>query len=259
LIKINLTPIEELENPYWWVPDAIILAALVLVTFGGIYIVLDMTRSEISKMRLNHSILLSEIDAIQPDLERYENLSTKVNSLESKKTSLLRITESKMIRYLPLILLENLQLLKPEGLWFRQIGFVEPEGSDDNLGENNANASPTGTNLAEIQGRDFPVQIELVGNSFENIIIAEFMTAIKSTQNQSFERSDVRTQLFFSNVQLSFAEITTLPAEGSNPNTLEFRLILNFQERSQQASDQDARLTRFIRDFQNHGHAQMRY
>ncbi|MFW7380388.1 MAG: hypothetical protein ACOH5I_16370 [Oligoflexus sp.] len=258
MIKINLTPVEELEIPYWWVPDAIILAALVLVTFGGVYIYMDMTRNEIAKLRLSQSMALNEVEVLRPDMERYDSLSEKVNNLESKKNSLLRITESKMIRYLPLILLENLQTLKPEGLWFRQVGFVEPENNVDGAA-NPADVRPTGTNLAEVQGQEFPVQIELIGNAFENTIIAEFMTVLKATQSQAFERSDVRTQLFFSNVQLSFAEITAAPAEGEGKSTLEFRLVLNFRERSQSTGDQDARLTRFIRDFQKNGQATMRY
>lgn len=258
MIKINLTPVEELENPLWWIPDAIILAVLVMITFSGTYLYMDLTRNEISKIKGRQNLALSEIEALRPDLERYDDLNDKVNTLESRKNSLMRITDSKLIRYLPLILLENLQTLKPEGLWFRSVGFIEAENPDNNLGNADGTNNPTGTNLAEVQGKEFPVQIELVGNAFDNIIIAEFMTSLKSTQNQAFERADVRTQLFFSKVQLSFAEITSLPTEESGSSTLEFRLVLNFQERSQQAGDMDARLSRFIREFQANGQAIMR-
>lgn len=254
MIKINLTPIEELENPYWWIPDVVTLAVVLLLSFGGVYIYLDFTRDEIAQLETSQAMMEQEIQNIQPDVQRYNNLNEKITKLESKKRSLQRITESKLIRYLPVILLENLQALRPEGLWFRKLSFNDQQPADQQNNEDN----PTGINLAEVQGQEFPVEIELIGRAFDNIIIAEFMTALKSTQTQAYEQSDVRTQLFFSNVELLFSEISTTANEQQADDEIEFRLILKFRERRQQSPDLDAKLSRFIKDFRRNGEARMR-
>ncbi len=248
MIRINLTPIEELENPLWWLPDALIVGLVVLLSYGGAYFYLDITRQQIEEYNGSAEQIVSEINVLQPDVARYNDLTEKIAKLQSKNRSLKRITESKLVRYLPVILLESLQTLKPDGLWFKRLAFVEPAAAQ----ENNEPAGPgaaTGTNLAEVQGGDYPVTIELVGNAYDNIIIAEFMTALKATHMQNFDLSDVRTQLYFSDVKLAFAE-GSAQAEQDERRILEFQLVLKFRERGEATRNVGARMSRLIKSIQ---------
>ena len=246
MIKINLTPIEELENPLWWLPDALIVVVAILISYGGVYFYLDLTQRQIDEYKGSAAQIASEINVIQPEVSRYNDLTEKIAKLESKNRSLKRITESKLVRYLPLILLESLQTLKPDGLWFKRVAFVEPQAENPN---NPADQNPTtGTNLAEVQGGDYPVSIELVGNAFDNIIIAEFMTSLKATYMQSYEQSDVRTQLYFSDVKLSFAESSA--ATQDERRILEFQLVLKFRERNETTRNVGERMSELIESIQ---------
>ncbi|RZA10298.1 MAG: hypothetical protein EOP10_35045, partial [Proteobacteria bacterium] len=51
--------------------------------------------------------------------------------------------------------------------------------------------------------------IVITGSAVDNVAIAEFMVALKATQNQSFDKGDLRTQLFFSDVGIEFSAIST--------------------------------------------------
>lgn len=259
MISINLAPVEELEDPLWWVPDALVVSLVLLMTYGFVYLYLDQTRERIVELQQSSAQIQSEINAIQPEVNRYNDLSAKINNLESKKRSLQRITESKLVRYLPVVLLEHLQTLKPDGLWFKSIAFVEPalrtnsQGAtgDETESQDSQNTQPA-ANLFDNRGGEYPVTIEVTGNAFDNIIIAEFMTSLSSTQMQTFDKSDIRSQLFFSDVGLSFSEVRRQPGEiGNVTPILEFQLSLKFKERTSENQGFNEKVADYIRELKN--------
>ena len=220
MIKINLTPVEELENPYWWIPDAAVLLLTLMISLGGVYIYVSTVEAEIAAQEADKNRMVAETQALTSDVERYNSLNQKIEQLESKKFSLKRITESKLVRFLPIILLENIQNLKPAGVWLTALAFIDkkvdpvqavapPPAADPNQPAPAGGAAPPPAPkpaLVDGLGTEYPFIIEISGSATSNVQIAEFMMALKTTQNQAYEKSDLRTQLFFSDVAINFSQ-----------------------------------------------------
>ena len=83
-------------------------------------------------------------------------------------------------------MLEHLQTLKPDGLWYEKIK-VDSGGK----------------------------KIEAEGKSFDPILVAEFMSGLDQTKIQKVDPVDVRTQVYFDNVEV--VSVTQQPkAQGGN-------------------------------------------
>lgn len=271
MIKINLTPYEELENPQWWLPDACALFLVIAISFGAVYFYIQSVESEIAVREADKQRMVEETNALQSDVGRFNDLNSKIATLDNRKTSLKRITESKLIRYLPVILLENIQNLKPDKVWLTSLSFVDKKkaangtnpppaaanpGGTVNATDPNATASDAGTTgLLTKKGVEFPVSIEVNGAAVDNVAIAEFMMALKATQNQRFETSDLRTQLFFNDVNISFSQIS-VDSQNKESEVVNFKLILNFKEKSDEP-DQNGNFSQFIDEFRRTGQASM--
>ncbi|NRA64650.1 MAG: hypothetical protein HRU19_09215 [Pseudobacteriovorax sp.] len=124
MLDINLTPVEELENPYWFIGDLLVLLIAVVASIMGIQFYLGIQEEEILEIQSRTELVNGNLRQIQGEARQYDDLNQKVTRLESKKNSLFKITESKLIRYQPVILIETLQNIKPKGLWFSRIAFV---------------------------------------------------------------------------------------------------------------------------------------
>ncbi|EFX60342.1 hypothetical protein DAPPUDRAFT_124509, partial [Daphnia pulex] len=260
---------EELQNPYWWLPDLASLLIIVGVSFGSIYFYFASIENEINAREIEKQRLVQETALLEGDVEKFNSLNVKISALDSKKSSLQRITESKLVRYLPIILLENIQNLKPEGVWFSSVGFVEKSASQPAIPPPPSNvpdpSAVPGQRLEAKSGQNNPLTIEISGSARDNVLIAEFMMALKATQNQSFEKSDLRTQIFFSEIGISFSQVSTVSSSpaavgagdgASPPSTVSFKLQLNFREREPGKSE-GANFSQFIEDFKRDGQAVM--
>lgn len=271
MIKINLTPYEELENPQWWLPDACALFLVIAISFGAVYFYIQSVESEIAVREADKQRMVEETNALQSDVGRFNDLNSKIATLDNRKTSLKRITESKLIRYLPVILLENIQNLKPDKVWLTALSFVDKKKNANGTTPPPPAANPNGTvnatdpNAADAggssglltkKGVEFPVSIEVSGSAVDNVAIAEFMMALKSTENQRFETSDLRTQLFFNDVNISFSQISVDSAKKEESDVVNFKLILNFKEKSDEP-DQNGKFSQFIDEFRRTGQASM--
>jgi Tfp pilus assembly protein PilN len=131
MIKINLTPFEELDNPRWWVPDVAILALVIAITFGGVYFYIDSVEQQIAAKEAEKQNMITETANLQGEVSKFNDLNSKIATLDNRKNALKRITESKLVRYLPVILMENIQNLKPEKVWLTGLAFVEKK-KDEN-------------------------------------------------------------------------------------------------------------------------------
>lgn len=299
MLEINLTPLEELESPHWYVPDLLGLVATLLLGYGGLQYYLGIQEQEIFDVQTEIAALETDLRQIQGEASQFDDLDQKVTRLESKKNSLSRITQSKLVRYQPIVLIESLQNLRPEGLWFNSIAFGDPDlspdaradrlrraateavgrlpeegpsSSSDTAGDNNDNVlndTPSQANdnpnnglpgeLAQVTGSQAgKTRIRIRGSAFSKILIGEFMTAIKATQNQEFNPLDVRSQLFFSQVTINSAELATTSRESNSAREVsDFELILEFKEKTT-SSNIDRRLSKFIDDFKKYGRAVLR-
>ena len=173
MIKINLTPIDELDNPLWFVPD---VAAFLLAATGCWFFLTNAVEEklmEVEELQTETAQIQASYDNIAQDLEKFKNLENEVATLQGKISALKQITVSKLSKYESVVLLEHLQTLKPDGLWYEKIEI------------NSAGK-----------------RIEAVGRSFDPILVAEFMGSLNDTKTQKVDPTDMRTQLFFSNVKI---------------------------------------------------------
>ncbi|RZA23828.1 MAG: hypothetical protein EOP10_11655 [Proteobacteria bacterium] len=275
MIKINLTPFEELDNPRWWVPDVVIIAIVVFLTFGGAYFYISTVEAELVAKEMEKANMTAETAALQTEVAKFNDLNQKIATLDTRKTALKRITESKLMRYLPVILMENIQNLKPEKVWLTGLAFVDKKKDENSSApppvpvqiEGSAPAptdgsapppgqSGPGTDLTATRGDvEFPVSIEISGMAVDNISIAEFMLSLKATQNQAFEKSDLRTQLFFSDVSIAFSAISTEKSEDKDVDYLSFKLILSFKEKLE--VQPEGKFSQFIDEFRKTGQARV--
>ena len=126
-----------------------------------------------------------------------------------KLRALNAITDSRLAKYRPLIAIEHLQNLKPEAVWLMSLTV------DD-------------------------AKIELEAMATDNVLVAEFITALKSTQFQDIDPADLRTQVYFSEVTLSGS--TVVAAKGgaagqgetksAEDSVVRFKLTLSVGERT---------------------------
>jgi Tfp pilus assembly protein PilN len=264
MIRINLTPFEELDNPRWWIPDVAVLALVVALTFGGVYFYIDSVEQQIAAKIAEKDNMAVETANLQGEVSKFNDLNSKIATLDNRKNALKRITESKLIRYLPVILLENIQNLKPDKVWLTGLAFVDkkkeeaaaapapaPVQTDGSTPQPAAVAQAPAPVKKDIE---FPVTIEITGTAVDNIAISEFMLSLKATQNQSFEKSDLRTQLFFSDVGIVFSAISTdKGATDDGPESVNIKLLLNFKEKL--GSVQEGKFSQFIDQFNKTGRA----
>jgi Tfp pilus assembly protein PilN len=172
VIRINLCPTEELENHYWWVVDVAVLVLVGALAFSGVEFYLGTLKDESDNLKTQAASLESSYQTLAPDLTRFANLEQLQTDLQGKVNALKAVTVSRINKYKPVIVIETFQNLHPEGLWFTNLKFNEE------------------------------YEFELYGQAFDNLLVAEFMTSMKATASQETDASDLRTQIFFSDVSL---------------------------------------------------------
>ncbi|MEZ4742704.1 MAG: hypothetical protein R3B45_09685 [Bdellovibrionota bacterium] len=173
MIKINLAPIDEIESPYWYIPEvAMFVLCLALSWFAAQYY-LDGIKDNIANFEREIAEKNEAFRTISKATARYAALDKDIEKLNEKLNALQKITISKIARFLPIILLEHVQNLKPEGIWFNYIS----DDSEKNI-------------------------LTIVAKSFDSLLVAEFMSALDSTKLQEVDPSDLRTQVYFDQTKL---------------------------------------------------------
>jgi small-conductance mechanosensitive channel len=206
LIKINLTPLDELDNPFWYVPDFVAMSLAGVACWFYMSSSVEEKLMQVEELQSETAQIQSSYDNIAQDLEKFKNLENEVNNLQGKIAALKQITVSKLSKYESVVLLEHLQTLKPDGLWYEKI---------------------------EVKSANR--KVEAIGRSFDPILVAEFMGSLYETKTQKVEPTDLRTQLFFSDVKI--VTINQPPASNVNANDINFnkyptyKLEISYQTR----------------------------
>lgn len=231
LIKINLAPIEELENRYWWVPDAIVLAVTTALALSFVDYSISDIENEIAAAETSAQNYRNQYQDVRAQIQSYETAKKREVELTTVYQSLTKITESQLTKFIPVILLEHIQNLKPEGVWLREVRFRQKGLTEDQ----NANAQGQQAQNNQFQNQDPPRnEIVLQGRALDNVILAEFVTQLKSTQLQEADPTDLRTQAFFNMIGIGVASrITEQPLSQNEPglSVMEFELVVSFDER----------------------------
>ncbi len=173
MIKINLAPLEEVENKTWFLPDVIIVTSAMVICLMVSYLFFAAQDAKINALEVEKLDFIASYNKLKPDLARYDELKKKLNILTGKIDALKKITVSKIARYKPIIIFELTQTLKPKGLWFSQMSLDSKN---------------------EI--------LRMSGSAFDNFSIAEFISSLESTKFQTIDATDMRTQVYFSKTYL---------------------------------------------------------
>ena len=225
MIRINLVPKEELESQFWFLPEVLLMLIVGFVVFAVVSMEMADIQDNIATVNATRNDFNEKAKLIAPKLERFKSLGKDKESLMVKLRALQMITDSKLSKYRPLIAIEHLQNLKPESVWLGSLSLVE---------EN---------------------KIEFDAFATDNILVAEFISALKSTQFQDIDPSDLRTQVYFSEVVLSgTSAVDAAPGQDLTSTdksevsgTVRFKLTLTISERMPAApapTDKQARTSR---------------
>ena len=190
MITIQLAPPEELEDRNWYLPDVTILAIVVALSWWLVTGHLDGMEQDISDLQEERVKLQDATKRLSHDLKQYDEMNLKIKDLENKILSLRNITVSRIARFRPIIILEHLQNLKPEGIWFHSL----VDDSDKEV-------------------------ISLKAGSFDNLLVAEFMSSLESTRFQEADSSNIRTQLYFSQLDLERLSLNDADASSDSNNS----------------------------------------
>ena len=225
MITVNLCPIDELENQYWYVPDLVVLVLVGIMAFAGVNYYHDGMREEMDKLTAEQQSKTESVTKLMPDLERFKNLGSEISELDSKVKALQAITVSHVAKYKSLIVLEHLHNLKPDGVWLNSLRI----GSEGKKAE-----APVGAQALNPEKTAEDETFEINGQAYDNILTAEYITAIRSTGSQDADAADPRTLIYFSDLDLKQAEIGKLLGLGDFAEMSKFpSFILNgrFAER----------------------------
>ncbi len=203
MIKINLCPLDELENRYWMVPDVAVALVVCFAAYFGVDYYMNVIEAEIATVQQESQELKDKYDQLQPDLERFKTLDADINQLKIKIAALKNITVSRISKYRPIIALEHLHNLSPEGVWFKRLAITQEQ------------------------------TFEIEGEAFDNLLLSELIANLRATESQIDDKSDLRTQVFFGKLKLS-ESTTTKGASAEFPDIQDspvFKISGIFQER----------------------------
>lgn len=231
-VKINLAPLEELENPNWWIPDVATLLVVFCLAYFGLEYHFSILRDEIATNDTKTAQIQTQRKTLKKKLKDAAAKQQKIAELEAMYGAISRITESKMRRYLPIIIVEHIQNLMPEGVWLSQLTLGDGEGGPKQSQQNRNAGRPrtAGQNSASDTAlTKFKDEITVEGFALDNILLAEFMTQIKATAAGEFDETDIRTQIFFREANLTISRGETKPvARDANGKEL-MRQVVGFE------------------------------
>ena len=264
LVRINLAPSEELENPYWYIPD---LATFILVGLISYFIVdasLQKIREEIEVAQIQGEELRQQNNMLKSKIKRYDELNVIKADLTKKRDAVEKITSSKLDRYLPVIILESIQNLKPEGIWLNSIAFMN---TDETVEENSSQQSDKDSKNKDAEASNQEPKdenynlVKIEGQGFDNMLIAEFILNLKSTFNQDPEASDLRSLVYFDdmiihNTTKSSRDLSIEQKLESDPTKIllskysidinTFSISFKFKERESNRKEIDLRISNIL-------------
>lgn len=197
MIHVNLAPELEIEEPNWWVGDAIVFglslgaAFLICLAIGAL---LDSKNNRI-EAKINK--YRSDARSLAPKIAKYKDLNKQSAKLELMITELSKLYENEHKLLRPIVWLENLQRMKPQGVW-----------------------------LSEVSLNDFGKKFTVNGGGESNSLVAEFIRNLRSVEKGSYVDSDPRTWFAARGIQLE--QVGT--SAGKSASGLEGlpRFTLNF-------------------------------
>lgn len=220
MISINLAPTEELENRYWYSFDILAFVSICALLFGGSRIYVWIIENQISTVETEKLQLETRIHGLKTASDRFDEIHRVIEREDKNLRSIRSITTSKIAKYEPVILLEYLQTLKPDGVWL------------DSVQENHAKK-----------------MLLITGGAFDNVLIADFMTLLSDTQHVEPSIENVRSLIHFSDVileKISTDGNSKTETKGGNPSARFDSPAAMVLDRPFSASTSNAKITQQI-------------
>lgn len=193
MLKIQLCPESELENPHWYTYDVLALFVVCLFAWMASDLWLGNMRNEITRLNETSANWDRQLAEVQPVVEKFNGLDAEVATLNRKIEALKRITVAHGDKVRPIVVMEQMQTLHPEGLWFEQVSLDEKN------------------------------HLHIVGASSDSLLISEFLLGLRETMNPDTWTTDIRTQIGFQNI-----EIKDVVRMGVDPNFRDVNGSLRF-------------------------------
>jgi hypothetical protein len=214
MLKINLVPFEELEDKHWYLPDLIIYLILGSVSWWAFTSYVDSFNLAIAQTQTQIDETTHSLESLQPSLTRYNSLLAESQTLQEQLLSLRHVTTAKIPRYRPVILMEMLQKLKPEGLWFKAL----------------AEKTASGT-------------LSISGESYDTLLVAQFIAALNAHRSSGAIATAPEHGIYFSRVnlqQLSDQSVAKVDSSSAAPAAsltqraaIQYEISLNYKEQQQ--------------------------
>jgi len=173
LIEINLAPLDELEDPQWWLPDLVVFLGALFLSYYLIEGYKSSLQQSVDEIDAQTAEFEQNIRNIEPEIAAFKDLQEQISKLERKVKAIKNITVSKLAKYKTVLIMEHLQTLKPQGVWFESI-----------------------TEMTSAR------KIELTGYALDPVLVAQFISEIGYTNLQKADPTDIRTQIYFENIDL---------------------------------------------------------
>ena len=179
LIEINLAPESETDNKFWFVLDLIVVFLCFFITDALTKSYTDSLKDEINTIKKETRFLRKDTKNLKRDILRFDDIERQIQDLKVKIATVENLTESTFDRFRPIAVIELLENMKPEGVWFSGLYYDTKN-----------------------------MQIYINGGTFDYEFIAIFMDNLKSLKFQEIEDIDMRTRLFFSEVFLEHTAVS---------------------------------------------------
>lgn len=208
MISINLTPYEELDNKFWFVPD--IICALIMVVGVHLYAVqmIATQKVKIQKLEEDRAEIERSMENIEEKSKEIETLKDTIREIDKKISDVASVTLSPISRHEGVILVELMQVLKPVGVWYTSMEF-----------------------------RTSNKEIRISGFVHDPLMVAEFVRILRSTRDKTPPEGseDLRAQVYFERVKLEKFERSSFSLPGDFPplkGVHRFDLNMNYKTRS---------------------------
>jgi hypothetical protein len=198
MLRVQLCPQSELENRSWWLPDLVVLLLVGLISWLGASYAIDSLKTETQEVVKNTANWTSQSSKIQPLVAKFKGLDNEVNVLSKKIAALQQININGAGKILPIVVTEQLQTIRPEGVWFHSIALNEERS------------------------------LIVTGASSDSLLISEFLLSLRETMNPETTTTDIRSQIGFEKISLK-----EIKDQISDPGFSDLKNILMFDMKAQ--------------------------
>lgn len=208
MIRINLASDgesgrDETLGTNWYILDLAVLAVVAGAGYLGMQYYMSFAKESIEIVESETRNISNSITKLQQSIDRFNTLEMDIKQLSGKVDAIKSITVSVFERYKLLIVLEHLQILQPSGVWYDALSV-----KDD--------------------------KISIKGAAFNNILVAELLTALESTKTQEVDPVDLRTYVYFDPSKLIGTKAIQVKASSDSVATssVGFDIEVSFQSQS---------------------------